>query len=78
MANINRLEMNDKLTVHMVTQERRGSPETVATYFASIIYHYKKHCQTTSKKLTISIFAPRIFLPTSKFKDKEDFGRGIL
>ena len=34
--------MNDKLTVHMVTKERRGSPESGATYFASITYHLQK------------------------------------
>ena len=33
--------------------------------------------QKTSKQLTISIFAPRIFLPTRMFTDKEDSGRGI-
>ena len=33
--------MNDKLTVYLVTQERRGSPESVATYFASITYKKK-------------------------------------
>ena len=31
----------------------------------------------TSKQLTISIFAPRIFRPTCMFTDKEDSGRGI-
>ena len=31
----------------------------------------------TSKPLTISIFAPRIFRPTCMFTDKEDSGRGI-
>ena len=33
--------------------------------------------QTTSKQLTISIFAPRIFRPTYMFTDKEDSVRGI-
>ena len=33
--------------------------------------------QKTSKQLTISIFAPRIFRPNSMFTDKEDSGRGI-
>ena len=33
--------------------------------------------QKTSKQLTISIFAPRIFPPTCMFTDKEDSGRGI-
>ena len=35
--------------------------------------------QTTSKKLTVSIFAPRIFRPTCicMFTDKEDSRRGI-
>ena len=33
--------------------------------------------QKTSKQLTISIFAPRIFLPSCMFTDKEDSGRGI-
>ena len=33
--------------------------------------------QKTSKQLTISIFAPRIFRPTCIFTDKEDSGRGI-
>ena len=33
--------------------------------------------QTTSKQLTISIFAPRIFRPSCRFTDKEDSGRGI-
>ena len=33
--------------------------------------------QKTSKQLTISIFAPRIFQPTCMFTDKEDSGRGI-
>ena len=33
--------------------------------------------QKTSKQLTISIFAPRIFRPTCMFTDKEDSGRGI-
>ena len=31
----------------------------------------------TSKQLTISIFAPRIFRPTCMFTDKEDSGRRI-
>ena len=31
----------------------------------------------TSKQLTISIFAPRIFRPTCMFTDKEDSRRGI-
>ena len=33
--------------------------------------------QKTSKQLTISIFALRIFRPTCMFTDKEDSGRGI-
>ena len=33
--------------------------------------------QKTSKQLTISIFAPRIFRPTCMFTYKEDSGRGI-
>ena len=33
--------------------------------------------QKTSKQLTISIFAPRIFRPTCVFTGKEDSGRGI-
>ena len=33
--------------------------------------------QKSSKQLTISIFAPRIFRPTRMFTDKEDSGRGI-
>ena len=33
--------------------------------------------QKTSKQLTISIFASRIFRPTCMFTDKEDSGRGI-
>ena len=33
--------------------------------------------QKTSKQLTISIFAPRIFRPTCMFTDKQDSGRGI-
>ena len=33
--------------------------------------------QKTSKQLTISIFAPSIFLPSCTFTDKEDSGRGI-
>ena len=33
--------------------------------------------QKTSKQLTISIFAPRIFRPTCMFTDKEDSERGI-
>ena len=33
--------------------------------------------QKTSKQLTISIFAPRIFRPTCMFTDKEDSGQGI-
>ena len=33
--------------------------------------------QKTSKQLTISIFAPRIFRPTCMFTDKEDSGRGF-
>ena len=33
--------------------------------------------QKTSKQLTISIFAPRIFRLTCMFTDKEDSGRGI-
>ena len=33
--------------------------------------------QKTSKQLTISIFAPRIFRPTFMFTYKEDSGRGI-
>ena len=33
--------------------------------------------QKTSKRLTISIFAPRISRPTCMFTDKEDSGRGI-
>ena len=38
--------MNDKLMVFMVTQERMGSPKSVATYFASITYQIKKHYQS--------------------------------
>ena len=34
--------------------------------------------QKTSKQLTISIFAPRIFRPTCMFIDKEDSGEGSL
>ena len=33
--------------------------------------------QKTSKQLTVSIFAPSIFLPSCTFTDKEDSGRGI-
>ena len=33
--------------------------------------------QKTSKRLTISIFTPRISRPTCMFTDKEDSGRGI-
>ena len=33
--------------------------------------------QKTSKQLTISIFAPKIFRPTCMFTDKEDSWRGI-
>ena len=42
----------------------------------TIVNLHLRH-QTTSKQLTISIFAPRFFRPTCLFTDKEDSGRGI-
>ena len=37
---------NDKVMVYMVTQERMGSSEAAVTYFDSITYHIKNHCQS--------------------------------
>ena len=45
--------------------------------FRKTILNLHLRVQTTSKQLTISIFAPTIFRPTCMFTDKEDSGRGI-
>ena len=45
--------------------------------FRKTILNLHLGVQTTSKQLTISIFAPRIFRPTCLFTDKEYSGRGI-
>ena len=45
--------------------------------FRKTILNLHLRVQTTSKQLTISIFAPTIFRPTCMFTDKENSGRGI-
>ena len=45
--------------------------------FRKTILNLHLRVQTTSKQLTISISAPRIFGPTCMFTDKEDSGRGV-
>ena len=45
--------------------------------FRKTILNLHLRVQTTGKRLTIPLFAPRIFRPTCLFTDKEDSGGGI-
>ena len=47
------------------------------SFWKTIFLNLHLRVQTTSKQLTISIFAPIIFRPTCMFTDNEDSGRGF-
>ena len=60
-----------------ITQTKAASVEVLQLSFRKTILNLHLRVQTTSKQLTISIFAPTIFRPTCMFTDKENSGRGI-
>ena len=60
-----------------ITQTKAASVAVLQLSFRKTILNLHLRVQTTSKQLTISIFAPTIFRPTCMFTDKEDSGRGI-
>ena len=60
-----------------VIQTKAASVAVLQLSFRKTILNLHLRVQTTSKQLTISIFAPTIFRPTCMFRDKEDSGRGI-
>ena len=60
-----------------ITQTKAASVAVLQLSFRKTILNLHLRVQTTSKQLTISIFARRIFRPTCMFTDKEDSGRGI-
>ena len=60
-----------------ITQTKAASVAVLQLSFRKTILNLHLRVQTTSKQLTISIFAPRIFQPTCMFTDKEDSGRGF-
>ena len=57
-----------------ITQTKAAS---VAVQQEILEKNWNLHLGVTSKQLTISIFAPRIFRPTCMFTDKDYSGRGI-
>ena len=59
-----------------ITQTKAASVEVMQELLENNL-NLQMRVQKTSKQLTISIFAPRIFRPTCMFSDKEDSGRGI-
>ena len=61
----------------IVIQTKAALVTVLQLSFRKTILNLHLRVQTTSKQLTISIFAPRIFRPTCLFTDKEDSGRGI-
>ena len=58
-----------------ITQTKAALVAVLQLSFRKTILNLHLRVQTTSKQLTISIFAPRIFRPTCMFTDKEDSGR---
>ena len=60
-----------------ITQTKAASVAVLQLSFRKTILNLHLRVQTTSKQLTISIFARRIFRPTCMFTDKEDSGRAI-
>ena len=58
-----------------ITQTKAALMAVLQLSFLKTILKLHLRVQTTSKQLTISIFAPRIFRPTCMFTDKEDSGR---
>ena len=60
-----------------ITQTKAASVVVLQLSFRKTILNLHLRVQTTSKQLTISIFAPTIFRPTCMFTGKEDSGRGI-
>ena len=58
-----------------ITQTKAALIRGTAIELSETILTLHLRVQTTSKQLTISIFAPRIFRPTCMFTDKEDSGR---
>ena len=60
-----------------ITQTEAALVAVLQLSFRKTILNLHLRVQTTSKQLTISIFAPTIFRPTCMFTDKEDSGRGI-
>ena len=60
-----------------ITQIKAASVRVLQLSFRKTILNLHLGVQTTSKQLTVSIFAPRIFRPTCMFTDKKDSGRGI-
>ena len=58
-----------------ITQTKAALMAVMQLSFLKTILKLHLRVQTTSKQLTISIFAPRIFRPTCMFTDKEDSGR---
>ena len=60
-----------------ITQTKAALVAVLQLSFRKTILNLHLRVQTTSKQLTISIFAPRIFRPTCMFTDKEDSGRGF-
>ena len=60
-----------------ITQTKAALVTILQQSFRKNILNLHLRVQTTSKQLTISIFAPTIFRPTCMFTDKEDSGRGI-
>ena len=61
----------------LITQTEAALMAVLQLSFRKTILNLHLRVQTTSKQLTISIFAPRIFRPTCMFTDKEDSWRGI-
>ena len=60
-----------------ITQTKAALMAVLQLSFWKTILTLCLQVQTTSKQLTISILAPRIFRPTCMFTDKEDAGRGF-
>ena len=60
-----------------ITQTKAALVAVLQLSFRKTILNLHLRVQTTGKRLTIPLFAPRIFRPTCLFTDKEDSGRGI-
>ena len=60
-----------------VIKTKAASVAVLQLSFRKTILNLHLRVQTTSKQLTILIFATTIFRPTCMFTDKEDSGRGI-